>query len=110
MIGKCPRSRFKSLNIASIQHARSHTPKKTNFEIAAAEVIGLAETGADGGVPRGAAHGLAHDAAVAQREPISGPSEKKLGSLRWRWWFGFGLGLVEKRTCLLVIGLLIIGH
>lgn len=84
----------------------------TNFEIAAAEVIGLAETGADGGVPRGAAHGLAHDAGVGQREPISGPAEEKLGSLRWRWWFGFGLGmgLVEKRTCLLVIRLLIIGH
>lgn len=78
----------------------------TNFEIAAAEVIVLAETSADGGVPGGSAHGLANDAAMAQGKPICSPSEEKLGSVGWRSWLGFGL--VEKRTCLLVIGLLLI--
>ena len=98
MIAKCPWSRFKSLNIASIQHTRSHTPKKTNFKIAAAKVIVLAETSADGGIPWRTRNGLAHDAS------IGGPLKKKV-LLRW-WLFGSFfrlLVLVKKRVIFLVV-------
>jgi hypothetical protein len=98
MIGKCPRIRSKSLNIASIQHTRSHTPEKTNFKIAATEMIALTKTREDARIPLRTRNRLAHDASMAHRKPIGGPSMKNLLMRLLLFSFRLLLLLLKKRT------------